>query len=362
MAWFKRPYSSGGSEIKRTSLYSLSEGADLEAIREKQKKERRKAEPVADPHIAIPSPVPEGAPVLGLRIDVDTHDGMRDGVPRLLEILKEGRARGTFYLAFGPDNSGRAMFNVLTRPGFLRKMLRTGAPKVYGWRTMVSGTLLPARKIALAFPEIARRIRQEGHEVGVHAWNHRSWQDRLLRFSPDRVVLELERGAEAFAQVFNDKPRTFAAPAWFCRNESLEHQELMNLDYASDCRGTDPFLPVIDVRPLKTPQVPTTMPTLDEALGESERDAASFFARRLDEVKVGEWHALTIHAELEGGPYSKEFAEFLREAERRGIAVVTLRDLLGARMATGQPLPHCTMAYGEVEGRHGVVSLQLLEV
>lgn len=104
------------------------------------------------------------------------------------------------------------------------------------------------------------------------------------------------------------------------------------------------------------------MPTLDEALGETERDAAAFFASRLEEIKAGEWHSLTVHAELEGGPYAEEFAEFLREAKRRGIAVVALKDLLGARMATGRPLPHCTMAYGEVEGRHGVVSLQMFEV
>jgi peptidoglycan/xylan/chitin deacetylase (PgdA/CDA1 family) len=362
MAWFNRPYSSGGSEIKRTSLYTLSEGADLDAIRKRQQEEKHRAGTMEEPKITLPSSLPEGAPVLGLRVDVDTHDGMRDGVPRLLDTLRETGARGTFYLAFGPDNSGRAILNVVTRPGFLKKMLRTGAPKVYGWRTMLSGTLLPARKVALAFPHIARRIKEEGHEVGVHAWNHRSWQDRLLRFSSERVVLELERGAEAFAQIFNEKPRTFAAPAWFCRNESLEHQELMNLDYASDCRGSDPFLPVIDVRPMRTPQVPTTMPTLDEALGEADRDASSFFAKRLAEIEVGQWHSLTVHAELEGGPYLNEFADFLREAKGRGIAIATLRDLLGARLATGRPLPHCTMSYGEVEGRHGIVSLQMLEV
>jgi len=29
------------------------------------------------------------APLLGLRVDVDTHQGMREGVPRLLGVLAE---------------------------------------------------------------------------------------------------------------------------------------------------------------------------------------------------------------------------------------------------------------------------------
>ena len=65
-------------------------------------------------------------PLLGLRIDVDTHAGLRDGVPRLLDLLREAKARGTFYVAMGPDRSGLAVLNAL-RPGFLAKMRRTGA-------------------------------------------------------------------------------------------------------------------------------------------------------------------------------------------------------------------------------------------
>ena len=44
--------------------------------------------------------------VLGLRIDVDTHDGMKSGVPVLLDVFRESGVKGTFYLSMGPDNSG----------------------------------------------------------------------------------------------------------------------------------------------------------------------------------------------------------------------------------------------------------------
>ena len=72
-------------------------------------------------------------------------------------------------------------------------MTRTGAAQVYGWRTVLSGTLLPSRPIGTAFPAIARRTRDEGHETGVHAWDHRQWQDRLLRFPPEKTAAELDK-------------------------------------------------------------------------------------------------------------------------------------------------------------------------
>jgi len=63
-----------------------------------------------------------------LKVDVDTHDGMRDGVPRLLDAFGRFGVKATFFLAFGPDNSGKAIWNLFRRKGFLKKMLRTGAP------------------------------------------------------------------------------------------------------------------------------------------------------------------------------------------------------------------------------------------
>ena len=300
--------------------------------------------------------------ILGLRIDVDTHEGMRDGVPRLLEVLGDVGVKGTFYFAMGPDRSGLAIVNVFTRPGFLTKMLKSGAPKIYSLRTMLSGSLLPSRPVATAFPDILRRADGEGHETGVHAWDHRRWQDRLPRFRQEEIIQELERGATAYVNILARKPLTFAAPAWYSCKGSLLHQETLGLAYASDCRGTEPFYPVIEEQPLRTPQVPATLPTLDETLGGKDKDAAAFFARMLGEVREGEWPVLTIHAELEGGPYANEFAAFLVNARVAGISVVPLKDLLADRLATGRPLPGCTLSHGAVEGRHGFVSLQGPEV
>src|SRR5947209_1680364 len=294
--------------------------------------------------------------VLGLRVDVDTHDGMRLGVPRLLEVMAEERVAATFYLSMGPDRSGLAVLNAL-RPGFLAKMTRTGAARVYGWRTILSGTLLPSRPIATAFPEIARRVRDAGHETGVHAWDHRKWQDRLLGFPPEKTAGELDKGFHAYQTIFGEAPRTYAAPAWLTSDDALLHEETFGLAMATDCRGTEPFLPVVRGRTLKTPQVPATLPTLDEALGDTFTDAPSYFAAMVEEAARSPWPVFTLHSELEGGPYAEDFRVFLRAAKAAGLRCVPLGELLAERQRQGA-LPVCTMLHAPVRGRHGVLSTQ----
>ena len=297
--------------------------------------------------------------VLGLRIDVDTHEGMKSGVPKLLEVFGAHGVKGTFYLSMGPDRAGLAVLNIF-RPGFLAKMRRTKAARLYGLRTMLSGTLLSARMIATALPDIARRITAEGHEVGVHAWDHRWWQDNLEKLSEAQVARELARAYEAFVEIYGVPPKTFAAPAWFSTDASLSFQENFGLHYASDCRGEEPFLPVVGGAALVTPQVPTTLPTLDEALGETHSVARAFFTSVLVAAGKARWPVFTVHAELEGGPFANDLMWFLEQAAEADVRVTTLRELLTARCATGKPLPRRTMGHGTVPGRHGKVSMPVV--
>jgi undecaprenyl phosphate-alpha-L-ara4FN deformylase len=60
-------------------------------------------------------------PILGLKIDVDTYEGMKNGVPSLLQTLKEFNIQGTFFLSIGPDNSGRAALQLIKNPLFLKR-------------------------------------------------------------------------------------------------------------------------------------------------------------------------------------------------------------------------------------------------
>src|ERR1700724_2608370 len=86
-------------------------------------------------------------PRVALKIDVDTFRGTRDGVPARLDDLAAAGVRAAFFFPLGPAHSGRAVLRIFRKRGFLAKMLRTNAARMYGWRTALYGTLLPAPDI-----------------------------------------------------------------------------------------------------------------------------------------------------------------------------------------------------------------------
>src|SRR6185369_5720657 len=86
---------------------------------------------------------------LALKVDVDTDRGTREGVPNLLADLQAFNAPACFLFSLGPDQTGRAITRVF-RPGFFKKVSRTSVVQIYGVRTLLNGTLLPA-------PHIGRR-------------------------------------------------------------------------------------------------------------------------------------------------------------------------------------------------------------
>src|SRR5271155_4470590 len=202
--------------------------------------------------------------LVGLRVDVDSYDGAREGIPTLLRVFERARVRATFFVSVGPDRWGRAALRAFTKRGFLAKMMRTRG--LYPTRTMLRGTLLPSRHVSELAP-LLREIESAGHEVGLHAWDHVRWQDSLPGMSPSEVARELALGVEGFESVYGRKPGSIAAPGWVVSDDHLRAQEALFLDYASDGRGEVPFVPLLGEKELATIQIPTTLPTVDELLG-----------------------------------------------------------------------------------------------
>lgn len=61
--------------------------------------------------------------LLALKVAVDTHRGLREGVPRLLDLFRRKSIEVGFFVSFGPDCSGKALRQV-SHPAFLLTMAR----------------------------------------------------------------------------------------------------------------------------------------------------------------------------------------------------------------------------------------------
>jgi undecaprenyl phosphate-alpha-L-ara4FN deformylase len=265
--------------------------------------------------------------VLGIKIDVDTYHGMKNGVPRLLNILGKHDIKGTFFLSIGPDASGRAILQLIKNPRFLKKMVRTNAVGLYGLRTALYGTVLPSPMIALSFPEIVQEILSQGHEIQFHAWDHRRWQDEVQTRSREWIRDWFEKGIRGFTELTGRKPSAFGAPAWVIDDRVMEILVDYRFDYLSCTRAKKPFIH----EKTGVVEIPSDLPCFEE-VGVTE--GISIITSIL---KDGGLHVLPVHAEVEGGIWGGPFIELIeqiRKADYRFATLSEIRKLLPANELT----------------------------
>jgi undecaprenyl phosphate-alpha-L-ara4FN deformylase len=292
---------------------------------------------------------------VGLRIDVDTFRGTRIGVPALLDTLARHDIRASFFMSVGPDNMGRNLWRLL-RPTFLQKMLRSSAASLYGWDILLRGTAWPGPVIGNRLADIVRLPFQAGHETGLHAWDHYTWQARIDKFSTADIAQHIQRGFDKLADIQGSAPTCSAVAGWRCNDATLLAKEKFNFAYNSDCRGTHLFHPVLNGKIL-TQQIPVTLPTYDEAVGQTVLgtviDNHNFNDYLLSLIKPDQLNVYTIHAEVEGIVLRDQFEQLLVSAKARGIRFQPLSTLIE------QPVTaHGKINPQAIEGREGWLAVQ----
>jgi peptidoglycan/xylan/chitin deacetylase (PgdA/CDA1 family) len=293
---------------------------------------------------------------LALKIDVDTFRGTREGVPRLLELLQKHAAGATFLFSLGPDHTGRAIKRAM-RPGFMQKVGRTSVVSHYGIRTLLYGTLLPGPDIGQRCAEILRRVRDRGFEVGIHTWDHVKWQDGVAHAGRRWTGWEMSLARQRFGEIFGEDALVHGAAGWQMNVHAYRLTQSLGFRYASDTRGTHPFIPVIRAEIVACPQFPTTLATLDELIGIDGVTEANVAERLLERTAAERRdHVYTLHAELEGMKLAPQFERLLEGWKSQGYELVAMRDLVAASEGTALPLH--TVVDAPVAGRSGTLACQ----
>ncbi|MDD5677850.1 MAG: 4-deoxy-4-formamido-L-arabinose-phosphoundecaprenol deformylase [Kiritimatiellae bacterium] len=290
---------------------------------------------------------------IGLRIDVDTFRGTRDGVPLLCRLLATRGIRATFFFSVGPDNMGRHIWR-LVRPRFLVKMLRSNAAGLYGWDILLRGTCWPGTLIGKRLGDCLRQAAGAGHEMGLHAWDHYTWQAHIEHMLPEVIRDGLERGVDLMTTIVGTPPVCSGAPGWRCTETVLCEKEHFPFVFNSDCRGQAVFRPQVANVLLNQPQIPATMPTYDEVIGRSGIDSESYNDYLLSKIRPDGLNVLTIHAEAEGIICRDLFDRFVQKALLLGHEFVPL----GALLPAASVIPPGCIAKGNVPGREGWVAVQ----
>ena len=203
---------------------------------------------------------------VALKVDCDTDEGTREGVPRLPDIFAERGIRATFFFTLGPDRSGRRDPADLHPQGFPEEDAALTRPLAL-WLADDALRDAVARahdRRALRRPDARRR---EGRpRTGVHGWDHVRWHDRLDAMSAEEIRADYGRAHAEYLRIFGVPARSSAAPGWTANERSLEAQEERSLLFSSDTRGGSYFFPEAGGRVFHTLEIPTTLPTLDETM------------------------------------------------------------------------------------------------
>jgi undecaprenyl phosphate-alpha-L-ara4FN deformylase len=260
---------------------------------------------------------------VGLRIDVDTFRGTQQGVPTLLQLFAKHNISASFFFTVGPDNMGRHLWRLL-RPAFLKKMLRSKAASLYGWDILIRGTLWPGTIIGNKLAHIIKQTDHAGHEIGLHAWDHHKWQLKTDSMSSAELKSEITKGSEMLRKVLGRNITCSAVAGWRCTKEVLTLKELFSFRYNSDCRGNRIFRPGEGM----APQIPVTLPTYDELVGNEGIDQTNYNAAILDLIRPDQLNVYTIHAEVEGIVCAQMFEQLIIDAKQKNIEFVPLIELL----------------------------------
>ncbi len=290
---------------------------------------------------------------LALKIDVDTFRGTREGILPLVSLLQKMGAQATFLFSLGKDHTGWAMKRVF-KPGFMKKVSRTSVLEHYGLKTLLYGTLLPGPDIGRRCGELMRQVESEGFEVGIHTWDHAKWQNNVFNQDAAWTAREMLAACKRFEAIFDEPAHIHGAAGWQMNPHAFRLTQKLGFRYASDTRGICPFIPVQDAEIIACPQLPTTLPTLDEVMGLDD-DAASHLLK-LSENPRKTGHVYTLHAELEGMKLIGTFETLLLGWKSMGYELVSMQQYFES--LADESLPRHEVAYGEIPGRAGMLALQ----
>ncbi len=179
---------------------------------------------------------------VGLRIDVDTFRGTREGVPRLLEILSKHNIQASIFFSVGPDNMGRHLWR-LVKPQFCGRccaQMRHRFMAAY----LLAGTAWPVKRLVMPMPiSFVKRlnITKSACTLGSPCLQARSgnWDRQTM-------IDDIARGLRTLEEIIGQPVTCSAAAGWRADQKVIEAKEAFHLRYNSDCRGAMPFRPLLE--------------------------------------------------------------------------------------------------------------------
>lgn len=258
-------------------------------------------------------------PRLALRIDVPGYSA-RSALPVLVDLLRTQEAKASFVFALGPDWLGRSLAR------------------------HCAGTL--------------KQVGDAGFDLGTYSWKPGQWIKQAERMDAVKTMAQLGIMTGTFAKIFGIPPTLHAAPGWRSNPHALRLTQRLGFACASDTRGRHPFIPVWNGEIVRCPQIPVTLPTLDELVSSPRQDPAEAIGTLLALTAISplHGHVFSLQATKALGKDASPVWQLLDGWREQGYEVTSIQSLASSLIV--DKLPRHEIVVGKVPGRKGAVLLQ----
>ncbi len=275
--------------------------------------------------------------------------GLREGVPRLLRLFGDYQVRATFLFPLGNDDAGR----------WPLKTWRARA--ILGPRSLGHGTLWRAPSLADA--AMMRAARENGHEVGLFGLSPNAWRYRMAHADDDWTRAQTAALWSGWGHMgCDDRPLPLATPGWQLNPALLSELSASRFSYSSLTRGRFPYRPLSQGVRSRIPEIPTTLPTVDELLRRPAVNGANaheyLYVESQRVLPAG--HVYAASAEREGGDLLPLMEKLLIMWKAYDGSVRALGDVL--KDLDPRTLPVHRVGWGEVEGGGTAMAIQGVRV
>lgn len=229
---------------------------------------------------------------IALAIVVEDSCGYREGLPAILHLLDQYNIRASFFFSLGFDNTGLAI-KQLFRPRVLFSQLP--------WQQKLRGTLLPPRALSRHYADSLLTVDATGHDCGIASFDTQVWQEQAITADERWTRRQLDWAVEAFAGKLGRRPK-FHAAAGQVLNAGLLRYESEHQMVGIDCRGRTAFYPEYQGYTGHSPQLPVTLPTIEQLLQDSEVNPDNVHEYLFSESQLvpPQGHLMLVRAAFEG--------------------------------------------------------------
>ena len=295
---------------------------------------------------------------IGIRVDVDFEIDLIRGIPFLLDLFKEHGVKATFFVTMGPDGFGYNRRRVKS-VNYIQRILSLNPFKIvrgFGLFYLIKQILGIKNNVGASHPDILEKIVSEGHELGVHGFDHYQWAENVWCWNKAQVEEDIKKAAAVFRDQRGVDPEVWASPNWRCSEDSLQFIDGFNNEYSADTRGKSPFFPTIGDWKAKTVQLPINLPCLHEVKQFLKTNDENSIIQYVFSHFQEHYNILCIHGYYEGILARHLFKSFLQEALRKGHEFVPLNQI--AKEVKPHHIKTCKLTKKKLSGGRGEVSWQ----